>query len=135
MSSGWAIGSLALATVVTILVVLAIVIWSIRRHRDPRLKIESECGIEELLPTLAGLSLGSVVGGNAVEILENGRFWDVLEERIGKARKSIHYEMFLWKEGKLDLDGMITRRIKLDEINDAFAAMQRGEVIRQVISF
>ena len=30
---------------------------------------------------------------------------------------------------------MITRRIKLDEINDAFAAMQRGEVIRQVISF
>ncbi len=30
---------------------------------------------------------------------------------------------------------MITRRIKLDEINDAFGAMQRGEVIRQVISF
>ena len=30
---------------------------------------------------------------------------------------------------------MITRRIKLDEINDAFAAMERGEVIRQVISF
>ena len=30
---------------------------------------------------------------------------------------------------------MITRRIKLDEINDAFDAMQRGEVIRQVISF
>ena len=30
---------------------------------------------------------------------------------------------------------MITRRIKLDEINDAFEAMKRGEVIRQVISF
>ena len=30
---------------------------------------------------------------------------------------------------------MITRRIKLDEINDAFGAMARGEVIRQVISF
>ena len=30
---------------------------------------------------------------------------------------------------------MITRRIKLDEINDAFDAMERGEVIRQVISF
>jgi Zn-dependent alcohol dehydrogenase len=30
---------------------------------------------------------------------------------------------------------MITRRIKLDDINDAFDAMSRGEVIRQVISF
>ena len=40
-----------------------------------------------------------------------------------------------WKAGKLDLEGMITRRIKIDDINDAFGAMERGEVIRQVISF
>jgi S-(hydroxymethyl)glutathione dehydrogenase/alcohol dehydrogenase len=50
-------------------------------------------------------------------------------------RTDFHKLLGFWKEGKLDLDGMITRRIKLDEINDAFAAMQRGEVIRQVISF
>jgi Zn-dependent alcohol dehydrogenase len=30
---------------------------------------------------------------------------------------------------------MITRRITIDEINDAFAAMKRGEVIRQVVTF
>jgi S-(hydroxymethyl)glutathione dehydrogenase / alcohol dehydrogenase len=41
----------------------------------------------------------------------------------------------LWKGGKLDLEGMITRRLSIDEINDAFQAMQRGEVIRQVITF
>ena len=41
----------------------------------------------------------------------------------------------LWKTGKLDLEGMITRRIQLDEINDAFRAMQEGEVIRSVIDF
>ena len=41
----------------------------------------------------------------------------------------------LWKNGKLDLEGMITRRISIDEINDAFQSMQRGEVIRQVITF
>ena len=41
----------------------------------------------------------------------------------------------LWKAGKLDLEGMITRRIELDEINDAFRAMQEGEVIRSVIDF
>ena len=41
----------------------------------------------------------------------------------------------LWRAGRLDLEGMITRRMKIGEINDAFAAMRRGEVIRQVITF
>ena len=39
----------------------------------------------------------------------------------------------LWKAGRLDLEGMITRRISIEEINDAFDAMKAGEVIRQVI--
>jgi S-(hydroxymethyl)glutathione dehydrogenase / alcohol dehydrogenase len=41
----------------------------------------------------------------------------------------------LWRAGRLDLDGMITRRLALDDVNDAFDAMAAGEVIRQVISF
>ena len=41
----------------------------------------------------------------------------------------------LWKTGKLDLESMISRRIKLEEVNDAFRAMQAGEVIRSVIDF
>jgi S-(hydroxymethyl)glutathione dehydrogenase/alcohol dehydrogenase len=41
----------------------------------------------------------------------------------------------LWRAGRLDLEGMITRRLKLDEINDAFRAMQAGDVIRQVVTF
>ena len=41
----------------------------------------------------------------------------------------------LWKAGKLDLEGMITRRIEVDEVNEAFRAMQAGEVIRSVIDF
>jgi S-(hydroxymethyl)glutathione dehydrogenase / alcohol dehydrogenase len=41
----------------------------------------------------------------------------------------------LWKLGKLDLEGMITRRIALEEIGDAFRAMQAGEVVRSVIVF
>ena len=101
MSSAWAIGSLALATFVLIVVILGIVIWSIRRHRDPDLRIECDVGIDELMPSLAGLSLGTVVGGNSVEILENGKYWDVLIERVGKAKKSVHYETFLWKKGRL----------------------------------
>jgi Zn-dependent alcohol dehydrogenase len=30
---------------------------------------------------------------------------------------------------------MISRRIKIEEINDAFRAMQAGEVVRSVISY
>ena len=41
----------------------------------------------------------------------------------------------LWKAGRLDLEGMISRRIGLDDINDAFRQMEAGTVIRQVISF
>jgi len=39
----------------------------------------------------------------------------------------------LWRAGLLDLEGMITRRIKLEDVNEAFDAMTSGEVIRQVI--
>jgi S-(hydroxymethyl)glutathione dehydrogenase / alcohol dehydrogenase len=38
-------------------------------------------------------------------------------------------------DGKLDLDQLITRHIALDEINDGFAALGRGEAIRSVITF
>jgi S-(hydroxymethyl)glutathione dehydrogenase / alcohol dehydrogenase len=41
----------------------------------------------------------------------------------------------LWKTGRLDLDGMISRKLGLEDINDAVAALKSGEVIRQVITF
>jgi S-(hydroxymethyl)glutathione dehydrogenase/alcohol dehydrogenase len=41
----------------------------------------------------------------------------------------------LWKTGKLDLEGMITRRLAIEEVNEAFRAMQAGEVIRSVIDY
>ena len=50
-------------------------------------------------------------------------------------RSDFHRLLKLWKAGQLDLEGMITKRMKIDEINDAFDAMKRGEVIRTVITF
>jgi S-(hydroxymethyl)glutathione dehydrogenase / alcohol dehydrogenase len=38
-------------------------------------------------------------------------------------------------EGSLLLDDLISRRIGLDEINDGFAALKRGETIRSVVMF
>jgi S-(hydroxymethyl)glutathione dehydrogenase/alcohol dehydrogenase len=42
----------------------------------------------------------------------------------------------LWRAGKLDLEGMISRRITLDEINDGLQALREGaNVIRQIVTF
>jgi S-(hydroxymethyl)glutathione dehydrogenase/alcohol dehydrogenase len=40
----------------------------------------------------------------------------------------------LVEQGRLDLGDMVSRRMHLNDINDAFKAMQAGEVIRSVIS-
>jgi len=39
----------------------------------------------------------------------------------------------LYLDGKLDLDAMVTRRITLDDVEDAFHEMETGNVIRSVI--
>jgi Zn-dependent alcohol dehydrogenase len=38
-------------------------------------------------------------------------------------------------EGRLPLDRLVSRSFALDEINEAFAAMNAGEVARGVIRF
>ena len=50
-------------------------------------------------------------------------------------RSDFHKLLRLWKSGQLNLDGMISKRMKIDEINDAFTAMKNGEVISTVITF
>ena len=41
----------------------------------------------------------------------------------------------LWRSGQLDLESMISQKIKLEGVNDAFQAMKDGTVIRSVIDF
>jgi S-(hydroxymethyl)glutathione dehydrogenase/alcohol dehydrogenase len=41
----------------------------------------------------------------------------------------------LFMNGKLPLDKLITKSCRLDEINEAYAALQRGETIRTIIQF
>jgi S-(hydroxymethyl)glutathione dehydrogenase / alcohol dehydrogenase len=41
----------------------------------------------------------------------------------------------LWRSGRLDLESMITDRLKLDQVNDGFAALSEPGTIRQVIEY
>jgi cardiolipin synthase A/B len=118
-----------------VILILALVIWSIRRHRDPDLHIECDSPIDELMHTLAGLTLGTAVTGNEVEVHENGAFFDVLIGRIRAARQSVHFETFLWKEGALArrlADAFIDRAragVQVRVLLDAEGSRNAGEDI------
>ena len=94
-------GSFWGGVLLALVVVQILVIWSIRRHRDPTLKIECDFPIDELMPSLSGLTLSTAVAGNRVEVHENGAFFDVLITSIRAARQSVHFETFLWEDGQL----------------------------------
>ena len=82
-------------------VFLLVVIWSIKRHREPRLRIKSDAPLAELLPSLAGLTHSMLVEGNSVELFENGAFFDALLRDVAAAQRSVHFEAYLWEEGEL----------------------------------
>jgi S-(hydroxymethyl)glutathione dehydrogenase/alcohol dehydrogenase len=52
----------------------------------------------------------------------------------GQVRRDFQRYADLIETGRLDLDSMVSQTIKLDQVNDAFTAMQKGEVIRSVIT-
>src|SRR3569832_1442335 len=86
---------------VAVIALLVQVVWSIRRHRDPKLNIDSDSPIEKLDPSLAGITHGTAEHGNSVELFENGTFFDAIFERIAGARQTVHFETFLCKDGAL----------------------------------
>jgi S-(hydroxymethyl)glutathione dehydrogenase/alcohol dehydrogenase len=52
-----------------------------------------------------------------------------------KGRDRVPELVDLYLKGDLDLESLVTNRVKLDEVNDAFEAMERQEGIRTVITF
>jgi cardiolipin synthase A/B len=80
---------------------LGIAIWSIKRHKDPHLELDTKESLDTLIPSIAGISLGMPIRGNSVEIFQNGAFFDALLEDILAAKQTIHFETFLWKDGRL----------------------------------
>ncbi len=52
-----------------------------------------------------------------------------------RIREDIPRLVELYLQGRLNLDDLVSRRIKLEDINEGFVAMGRGEVARSVIVF
>jgi S-(hydroxymethyl)glutathione dehydrogenase/alcohol dehydrogenase len=56
---------------------------------------------------------------------------------MGSNRFRIDIPLYLeyYRQGRLDLDQMISRRITLDEINEGYAALESSDIARSVIAF
>jgi len=52
----------------------------------------------------------------------------------GQVRRDFQRFADLIETGRLDTSSMVSQTIKLDEVNDAFDSMEKGEVIRSVIT-
>ncbi len=61
----------------------------------------------------------------------------VQTSRMGSNRFRLDIPLYLefYRQGRLLLDEMVTRRGRLEDINDAFRAMKAGEVARTVLMF
>src|SRR5438874_2377718 len=80
-----------------------------------------------------------VVGAGAMDAMVQFSAYELffMEKTIqgsyyGSADVRVDFERLLrlWRQGRLDLEGMITSRIDVSEVNEAFEQMKRGEGIR-----
>lgn len=90
-----------LVVMVIAIVALILILWSVKRRRRPHLALASEGDLHELVPSMAGITQGTMLDGNKVELLQNGSFWDAVFRDLEQAKETIHYETFLSKEGEL----------------------------------
>ena len=61
----------------------------------------------------------------------------VQTSRMGSNRFRLDIPLYLdfYRQGRLKLDDMVSRRGKLEDVNEAFRAMKAGEVARTVLTF
>lgn len=84
------------------ILILGILIWSLKRKPDARLRVTDMGELRTLLPSFAGLTQSNFDGGNRIEVLQNGDgFFPPLIRDMAAARESIHFETFIWKDGKI----------------------------------
>jgi S-(hydroxymethyl)glutathione dehydrogenase/alcohol dehydrogenase len=102
-------------------------------------KATAEQAFEMLATGGTATVIGMVPDDTRLEI----RAMDLLSEKrlqgsmmgSNQFRTDIPRLIKMYMDGHLDLDSMVSKTLKLDEVNDGYALMKRGEVARSVISF
>jgi len=83
---------------------------------------------------VGAIPVGEKISVNAAHFFAEKR---IIGCMMGSNRFTIdapHY-LDLYRQGRLDLDSMVTRHEPLERVGEAFAAMEAGEVTRTVLMF
>ena len=78
---------------------------------------------------------GAALDIAAVDLYANGSSSVYYDDLVLDPISRLEDDFDFYLNGKLNLDDMVSQRIKLEGVNDAFSAMERGEVARSVITF
>ena len=103
------------------------------------LKTTAEQSFAMLRPGGTATIIGMVPFGQKIEL----HGFDFLRERKiqGSSMGSNHFRtdmprlLSLWQQGRLKLDHLISGKLRLAEINEGFARLKGGHVVRQLIAF
>jgi S-(hydroxymethyl)glutathione dehydrogenase/alcohol dehydrogenase len=104
------------------------------------LKTVGEQAFACLAPDGVATIIGMIPVGQKLEIEGWELMWGQKKlqgTNMGSNRFRIDMPRYLdfYKQGRLNLDDMISRRLRLDEVNEAFRLMKAGEVARSVLEF
>ena len=93
---------IALMAMVIAIIGLTIVLWSAERGADAHLNVKNAGDFNALLPSMVGLTQGSLESGNSIELLENGdQFFPRVLADIAAAKESVHVESYIWWTGDI----------------------------------
>jgi S-(hydroxymethyl)glutathione dehydrogenase/alcohol dehydrogenase len=100
--------------------------------------LASQC-LYALAPRGLAVIVGAIPRGQKLT-LEPGHFYQekqLMGSLMGSSAFQIDAPHFLdlYRQGRLDLDSMISERVTLEQVDDALEAMANGEVTRSVIMF
>jgi cardiolipin synthase len=126
------------AFLVLTIVALMLIVWSIKRRRRPNLaRVPDEPG--PLVHTVAGLVQSTIVGGNAIELVQNGEFFDRIFADIAAAKSSVNIETFLAKSGEVThklteiLLGKLKQNVEVRILVDASGGRKfRGDDVKRL---
>jgi len=87
---------------IVMVIALTITLWSAERGRATQLSVKNPGDLPALMPSIVGLTQGSLERGNRIEVLENGdQFFPRLLADIGRAQQTIHVESYIWWKGDI----------------------------------
>ena len=79
--------------------------------------------------------MDKTVSFNAFELFYDEKTFTGSYYGSADVRSDFNRMLNLWKNGRLDLEGMISKKIHIDDVNEAVEDLKAGTVIRSVITF